>query len=181
MYKEKPISVVIEGGQKVTEGFEYSVAIAGILSENDKQSLTSMAQKMEKAKVFAVTDDNVIVYGSGIVEQDKSSFAVKTSGFKGMVLGKSIEAPFGEKIYLPEGGSTIRIECTVSRTSQLLVAMLGKDGKELCKPELLEYTCPIWQGKMRSVRTLTLEPETSYILLEPQDDAEIKNPTLSIQ
>ena len=42
VYQEKPVTVQIEAGQKMVEGYDYQVSLSGVLSKSDREFLTDL-------------------------------------------------------------------------------------------------------------------------------------------
>lgn len=169
-YNEKPLTVKVEGGQKVTEGYEYSVAFSGIIASADKKMLAGWAEGGAKVEVFGYTDTGLVIKGHGMSGDDKGVFTVKAKGVDAMRVSDGI-AVTQEKMWMPFDGLTLRLEVTARSLMSVSVEM--DDAMQV-----LWYDCPRWQGKMTSSQAFTTQ-ECSYILLH--SDHDLSNAKLTIE
>lgn len=80
VYKEKPITVNVDGGQKIINGYDYQVSISGVFSKTDKEFLTSLSSKEAKVMIAGYTSSGFILQGYGKIYADDSAFVIKTKG-----------------------------------------------------------------------------------------------------
>jgi len=80
VYQEKPITVSVDGGQKVISGYDYQVSISGVISKTDKELLSSLSSKEAKVMIAGYTSSGLILQGSGKVYSDDTAFLIKSTG-----------------------------------------------------------------------------------------------------
>ena len=80
VYQEKPITVEIEAGQKITEGYDYQVSLSGILSKTDTKILADLSLKEAKVMIAGYTDSGLILQGEGKIYADGPAFLIKAKG-----------------------------------------------------------------------------------------------------
>jgi len=83
VYQEKPITVEIEAGQKMVEGYDYQVSLSGVLSKTDKDFLTDLSSKEAKVMIAGYTSTGLILQGKGNLYSDGSAFVVRMKGQAG--------------------------------------------------------------------------------------------------
>jgi hypothetical protein len=80
VYQEKPITVEIEAGQKMVEGYDYQVSLSGVLSKSDKEFLTGLSSKESKVMIAGYSSTGLILQGEAKIYSDGSAFLIKSTG-----------------------------------------------------------------------------------------------------
>lgn len=80
VYQEKPVTVSVDGGQKIINGYDYQVSISGVLSKTDKEFLTDLSSKEAKVMISGYSSTGLILQGQGKIYADGSAFLVKSTG-----------------------------------------------------------------------------------------------------
>lgn len=82
-FKEKPVMVEIESGQKVIESYDYEVSLSGVLNKSETKILTDLALSESTIHVSGYTASGQFLQGSGKIYQDGNSFLIKSNGMNG--------------------------------------------------------------------------------------------------
>lgn len=170
VYKEKPLTVQIEGGQKVTEAFEYSVALSGILGKDDKALLGKLASNHAKVRLSGFTATGLFLQGHANVYEDGSSFVFKTAGLGGEGLTMSNNLFMADPIYFPFEDVQLTFDATFKIESSVSFVMMGEDGDALHEVRPKHFHVPKFCGKMRHTHSLKTLKDTSYIHIVHQSD-----------
>lgn len=80
VYQETPVTVEIEAGQKIIEGYDYQVSLSGILSKTDTKMLTDLSLKEAKVMIAGYTASGLILQGEGKIYADGPAFLIKAKG-----------------------------------------------------------------------------------------------------
>jgi len=80
VYQEKPITVEIEAGQKMVEGYDYQVSLSGVISKSDKEFLTDLSSKEAKVMIAGYSSTGLILQGEAKIYTDGSAFLIKSTG-----------------------------------------------------------------------------------------------------
>lgn len=93
VYKEKPVTAKIDGGQKVIDGYDYSVSISGLFSKSDSELLSKLAISEKNVLLSGYTDSGMILQGYGKVKSDDGAFIISSSGSIGYNKDGLLQAP----------------------------------------------------------------------------------------
>lgn len=80
VYQEKPVTVQIEAGQKMVEGYDYQVSLSGVLSKSDREFLTNLSSREAKVMIAGYSSTGLILQGEAKVYADGSAFLIKSTG-----------------------------------------------------------------------------------------------------
>lgn len=162
VYNAKPLTVQIEGNQKVTEAYEYSVALSGLLSKEDKALLSKLAKNHSKVMLSGYTAFGLFLQGTAETYQDDSAFVFKTTGIgtEGVSLGA---LSLDEKIYFPFVGQSLTFSATFKSDTQVSFLMLDGDMDPLHEDEPVSFHVPKFCGKMAHSFSMTTPDNISYI------------------
>lgn len=83
VYKEKPVTTKIGGGQKVIDGYDHSVSISGLFSKTDKDFLSKLAISEKNVQLSGYTETGMILQGSGKITPDDGGFIISSTGHIG--------------------------------------------------------------------------------------------------
>lgn len=162
VYNAKPLTVQIEGNQKVTEAYEHSVALSGLLGKEDKAILSKLAKNHSKVMLSGYTASGLFLQGMAQVHQDDSAFVFRTTsiGAEGVSLG----APsLDEKIYFPFAGISLAFSATFKNDTQVSFLMLDGDMDPLHEDVPVSFHVPKFSSKMAHSFSMTTPDNISYI------------------
>ena len=82
-FKEKPVMVEVESGQKVIESYDYEVSLSGVLTKAETKALSELSASESTVSVSGYMQSGKFLQGKGKIHKDGNSFIIKSSGMAG--------------------------------------------------------------------------------------------------